>query len=162
VGWIQGAITFTVIFDYPSALQFSPGRRSRLENYLGGDIDQAAGTWAEASATSWVDGSEPPFLLIHGLDDSTIEPEQSLNFAKVLEQAGVNEDLLPFPGADHEEIINSEQSFEAVEDFLANLARIPVERRRLAHNPRDSQTAIPMCRLQNGSVADKRRGKTIR
>jgi acetyl esterase/lipase len=119
--WIQGAIPFTGIFDYARALQFSPERRSRLNDYLGGDPDQAAETWAEASATTWVDGSEPPFLLIHGLDDSTIEPEQSMYLAETLERAGVEVELLLIPDADHGAIINSEQSFEAVENFLATL-----------------------------------------
>jgi acetyl esterase/lipase len=121
--WLQGAITFTGIFDYASALQFSPERRSRLEDYLGGSLDQAAETWAEASATTWVDGSEPPFLLIHGLNDSIIESEQSVNFAEILEQAGVDVKLLLIPDADHGEIIDSAQSFGAVEDFLASLAQ---------------------------------------
>jgi acetyl esterase/lipase len=121
--WIQGAILFTGIFDYARALQFSPERRSRLEDYLGGDLDQAAETWAEASATTWVDGSEPPFLLIHGLDDSTIEPEQSMYLAETLERAGVDVELLLLPDASHGAIINSEQSFEAVENFLATLAQ---------------------------------------
>ena len=121
--WIQGAITFTGIFDYACALQFSPERRSRLEDYLGGDLDQIAETWAEASATTWVDGSEPPFLLIHGLDDSTIEPEQSIYFAEILERAGVDVELLLLPDADHGAIINRERSFEAVEHFLAILAQ---------------------------------------
>jgi acetyl esterase/lipase len=121
--WIQGAILFTGIFDYARALQFSPERRSRLEDYLGSDLDQAAETWAEASATTWVDGSEPPFLLIHGLDDSTIEPEQSIYLAETLERAGVKVELLLLPDADHGAIINSEQSFEAVENFLATLAQ---------------------------------------
>jgi acetyl esterase/lipase len=70
-----------------------------------------------------VDGSEPPFLLIHGLDDSTVEPEQSKYFAETLERAGVEVELLLIPDADHGAILNSEQSFEAVEDFLATLAQ---------------------------------------
>lgn len=70
-----------------------------------------------------VDDSEPPFLLIHGLDDSTIEPEQSIYLAETLERAGVEVELLPLPDADHGAIINSEQSLEAVENFLATLAQ---------------------------------------
>jgi acetyl esterase/lipase/streptogramin lyase len=124
VNWIHGAIPFTGIFDYASALKFSPERRSRLEDYLGGGPDQAAETWAEASATTWIDGSEPPFLLIHGLDDITIEPEQSIYFAKALKQAGVEVELLLIPDAGHQDIIYSEQSFEAVEDFLASLVQV--------------------------------------
>ena len=121
--WIRGAIAFTGIFDYARALQFSPERRSRLEDYLGGDLDQVAETWAQASATTWVDGSEPPFLFIHGLDDSTIEPEQSIYLAEALERAGVDVELLLLSGADHGAIIDSEQSFKAVEKLLATLAQ---------------------------------------
>ncbi len=121
-GWIQGAIPFTGIFDYVRAVQFSPERRSRVESYLGAKLDQAPQTWAEASAATWVDGSEPPFLLIHGGKDRTIELEQSEYLAEVLEQAGVDVTLLVIPDAGHDEIIDRAQSFEAVEDFLAALA----------------------------------------
>jgi acetyl esterase/lipase/DNA-binding beta-propeller fold protein YncE len=121
MSWIQGVISFTGIFDYVSAVQFSPERRSRLEVYFGAKLEQASDIWAEASAATWVDGSEPPFLLVHGLEDITIEPEQSVNFAEILEQAGVNVELLLIPGADHGEILSSERSFKAVEDFLAHL-----------------------------------------
>jgi acetyl esterase/lipase/sugar lactone lactonase YvrE len=120
--WIQGAIPFTGVFDYVSALRFSPERAPRLEDYLGGDLNQVPETWAEASAAIWVDGSEPPFLLIHGTEDSEIEVDQSMAFAETLQQAGVEANLLLIRGADHEAIIRSEQSLEAVEDFLATLA----------------------------------------
>jgi hypothetical protein len=43
-------------------------------------------------------------------------------FAETLQQAGVEANLLLIRGADHEAIIRSEQSLEAVEDFLATLA----------------------------------------
>lgn len=122
-GWIQGVITFTGTFDYVSAVQYSPERSSPLAGYLGTSLDQDPTTWAEASAATWVDGSEPPFLLIHGLDDTTIEPDQSMNFASLLEQAEIDVELLLIPDADHDEIIRSVQSLEAVENFLARLAQ---------------------------------------
>jgi acetyl esterase/lipase len=120
--WIQGAIPFTGVFDYVSAVRFSPERGSTLKDYFGGDLNQVPETWAEASAATWVDGSEPPFLLIHGMEDDTIELDQSVEFAEILDQAGVDVELLLIPDADHGAILNSEQSFEAVEDFLATLA----------------------------------------
>ena len=119
--WIHGAIPFTGIFDYASAAQSSSVLRSFLDTYLGADLDQAPEIWAQASATTWVDGSAAPFLLIHGAADKTIDPDQSVDFADVLEQAGVNVELLLIPDADHGAITRSEQSFEAVEDFLATL-----------------------------------------
>jgi acetyl esterase/lipase len=119
--WIRGAIPFTGIFDYVSAVQLSSGRRSRTERYLGAELNQAPEIWAEASAATWVDGSEPPFLLVHGAKDGTIELEQSVSFAEILQKAGVDADLLIIPGADHSAVVHSEQSFEAVEGFLATL-----------------------------------------
>jgi acetyl esterase/lipase len=119
--WIRGAIPLTGIFDYVSAVQFSPERRSRVERYLGAKLNQAPEIWAEASAATWVDGSEPPFLLVHGAKDATIEPEQSVGFLEILQQAGVDADLLLIPDVDHGAIVRIEESFEAVEDFLETL-----------------------------------------
>jgi Tol biopolymer transport system component/acetyl esterase/lipase len=119
---IQGVIPFTGVFDCASAARFSPERGSRLERYLGAKLDQSPEIWAEASATAWVDGSEPPFLLIHGTEDEVFDPAESMGFAKVLEQAGVDVELLLIPDADHGAIIYDEQSFEAVEGFLKTLA----------------------------------------
>jgi acetyl esterase/lipase len=120
--WVQGAVPFTGVFDYTSAVQTSPERRLRVERYLGARLDQDPETWTQASAATWVDGSEPPFLLIHGTEDEVFATDESVEFAEILEQAGVDVELLLIPGADHGAIINSEQSFEAVENFLATLA----------------------------------------
>jgi acetyl esterase/lipase/sugar lactone lactonase YvrE len=119
--WLQGAIPFTGIFDYAGAVQSSPERRPRTERYLGSRLDQDPETWAEASAATWVDGSEPPFLLIHGTRDNIIQTGQSVEFAEILKQAGVDAELLLIPDADHGAIVHTEQSFDAVEDFLASL-----------------------------------------
>jgi acetyl esterase/lipase len=119
--WVRGVVPFTGIFDYASAAASSPGLRSYINSYLGAEENAAPDTWAEASPMTWIDGSEPPFLLIHGAADKNIDPDQSVDFADVLEQAGVDMELLLIPDADHGVIIRSEQSFEAVEDFLAAL-----------------------------------------
>jgi acetyl esterase/lipase/putative intracellular protease/amidase len=119
--WVQGVVPFTGIFDYTSAAASSSGLRSYINSYLGAEEDADPDIWAEASPMTWIDGSEAPFLLIHGAADENIDPDQSVDFADVLEQAGVDMELLLIPGADHGVIIRSEQSFEAVEDFLVTL-----------------------------------------
>ena len=120
---VQGIIPFTGIFDYATAIEQS----FRLEEYaielLGGGLDEVPEVWAEASAATWVDGSEPPFLLIHGAADSNISPSQSRDFIKLLEGSGVEVELLLIPEAGHEQITGSEQSLQAVEEFLAQLLR---------------------------------------
>jgi acetyl esterase/lipase len=121
--WIAGAIPFTGIFDYVSAAQASSERRARTERYLGAKLDQAPERWAETSAQTWVDGSEPPFLLIHGTEDDTIDSKQSVEFAEALGQAGIDVELLLIPGADHGTVLWDTRAFEAVEDFLATLSK---------------------------------------
>lgn len=121
-GWIRGVIPFTGIFDYTDETYRSSGLLSYYIDYFGAEPDEAPKIWAEASPVTWLDGSEPPFLLIHGEKDRNIDPGYSIDFAAALEEAGVEVKLLLIPDADHGVIIRSEQSFEAVEDFLATLA----------------------------------------
>ena len=114
---VQGAVPFTGIFDY---MNFSSA--SYFHNYLNDKPNQAPETWAQASAVTWIDGSEPPFLLIHGEMDSNIPMENSTDFAAVLKGAGVTATVLTIPNARHGDIINHAQSFETLEDFLETLA----------------------------------------
>lgn len=46
--------------------------------------------WPEAQPVNFVDGDEPPFLLIHGLRDKVVEAEDSRLFAARLERAQVS------------------------------------------------------------------------
>jgi acetyl esterase/lipase len=117
--WVQGVIPFTGIFDYESAAQYSDGLQRYSATYLGGELDEVPETWAEASAVTWVDGSETPFLLIHGGDDTNIDPEQSRQFALVLEEAGGDVQLEIVPGATHGVITRSEAVFEIALEFMA-------------------------------------------
>jgi acetyl esterase/lipase len=80
--WVQGVITFTGIFDYASASQYSSGLKSYAEALLGGSQETKIDNWEQASAVTWIDGSEPPFLVFHGGNDHNIPPEQSMDFAK--------------------------------------------------------------------------------
>ena len=89
--------------------------------YLGGDQSEAPDVWAEASAVTWIDGSEPPYMLIHGEDDTNILPAQSEEFALALSEAGVDVELVVVPGATHGVITSSEEVFEAVISFLARV-----------------------------------------
>lgn len=120
--WVQGVITFTGIFDYPSAANYSSGLQSYIHSYLGAERTAAPGIWAEASPVTWVDGSEPPFLVVHGEADRNIDPRQSINMSEALEAAGVNVQLLMIPHLDHGGIVWSETALDEVEVFLNSLA----------------------------------------
>jgi acetyl esterase/lipase len=118
---VQGVITFTGLFDYPSAAAASKNLRTYLDNYLGAEWSAASDLWAQASPITWVDGSEPPFLLIHGAADRNIPPGQSEVFAAALQAAGAPVELLLIPNSDHYKILRHADSLLAVETFLAGL-----------------------------------------
>lgn len=118
---VQGVVAFTGIFDYARVANASIVLHDYIVEYLGGELDAVPDTWAEASPVTWIDGSEPPFLLIHGAADTNIDPQNSRDFAAALEQRGVHVQLLLVPNADHSGVTRSEESFQAVETFLNSL-----------------------------------------
>jgi len=57
--------------------------------------------WPDAQAVNFVDGDEPPFLLIHGTGDKVVESKDSQELADKLRQAGGNAELVWLPKAGH-------------------------------------------------------------
>lgn len=72
-----------------------------------------------------IDGSEPPFLLVHGEDDSRVRPSRSEDFAAVLQENGVETTLVLLPEVGHfftdPESEPGGQAIEAVQLFLDEL-----------------------------------------
>jgi acetyl esterase/lipase len=126
--WIQGAVIFYGLYDFTSIdgyteLQVSKG----LEPFWEAQFSEIAPeTLAEMSPMSWVDGSEPPFLIIHGTSDTIFPSWMSENFASVLEDAGVEVELVlldakhGFIGQSLSSPTNV-QSLEAIDTFLSAL-----------------------------------------
>jgi acetyl esterase/lipase len=121
--WVQGAVTFTGIFDYVSAAQSSSELGTYAKALLNSRPDENPEIWAEASAITWIDGSEPPFLVFHGGDDQSIPQDQSTDFARALEAAGVPVELIIVPEADHVQITGSTENIEATLTFLSSLVQ---------------------------------------
>ena len=61
----------------------------------------APSQWPKAQVVNYVDGDEPPFLLIHGDGDRTVEVRDSIKLAGKLREAKVPATLLLLPGAGH-------------------------------------------------------------
>lgn len=57
--------------------------------------------WPDAQAVNFVDGDEPPFLLIHGERDRVVEAHDSVELAAKLKAQGEPVTLLLLPGASH-------------------------------------------------------------
>ncbi len=118
--WVRGVATYTGIFDYVRVSSFSDDLYNYIVEYMGGTWTEIPETWTEASPATWIDGSEPPFLLVHGAADRDIFPRETIAFAAMLKDAGVNVEQELVGGASHGEIIRS-QYFELVETFVATL-----------------------------------------
>ena len=116
-GLLRGAISFTGVFDFTAA---EGALQSYYADYLGVETDTDP-LWVEASPITWLDGSEPPFLLIHGGADRNIPPEFSSSFADALKAVGVDTTLALIPDANHSKVILGGTSFDAVDAFLESI-----------------------------------------
>jgi acetyl esterase/lipase len=127
--WIQGIVSFYGPFDLTSTDGYPDWVvHQYLEPYLGTTFgDAPAELLAEMSPMSWVDGSEPPFLLIHGLSDTLVPAWMAEDFASALEEAGVEVELLllqDYHGFFTEQSLSAPvnvKSLEAIEAFLVAL-----------------------------------------
>ncbi|HLM54444.1 MAG TPA: prolyl oligopeptidase family serine peptidase, partial [Pseudoxanthomonas sp.] len=57
--------------------------------------------WPRAQAVNFVDGDEPPFLLVHGTADRVVEARDSQQLADKLRQNGISAELVWLEDAGH-------------------------------------------------------------
>lgn len=133
------AATIVSLADEPSVYLEDCPHELPSEDYLAGTILYAAGNIdarderlrdeerisLETIITMQIDGSEAPFLLVHGEDDSRVRSTSSEHFAEDLEAQGVEVTLVLLPKAGH--FFNDPlteaggQAIEAVQVFLDTL-----------------------------------------
>lgn len=118
---LAGVVAYTIIADYATVVGQSSALQSFAATYLDSTYESSPDRWAEASPASWVDGSEPPFLLIHGDADETIPMQQSVDFANQLTAAGVPVELLIIPGVEHAGATADAGAKQTMADFIASL-----------------------------------------
>jgi len=94
--WIQGVVAFYGGYDFTSIDGLTKDVIiNALEPFWGTTFDKVpAETLAEMSPISWVDGSEPPFLIINGINDVTTPSWGAEDFASALEDSGATVELL--------------------------------------------------------------------
>lgn len=80
--------------------------------------------WPQAQAMNFVDGDEPPFLLVHGTADRVVEAKDSQEIADKLRANGVQARLMWLPDAGHAAPLaaiyapsRNPQVLEAIVDF---------------------------------------------
>ena len=72
-----------------------------LETYLGGPPAQADEAYFAASPINFVSAASPPTLLIHGLHDGHVSPEESARLEARLTQVKVKNLFVRLPWATH-------------------------------------------------------------
>ena len=104
--------------------------RGVLEAYLGGSPAKADDAYFAASPINFVNQSSPPTLLIHGLHDGHVSPEESARLEAKLQQTTVKHLFLRLPWATH----GCDWSFNgpcgqvttyAIEQFLDRVMKAP-------------------------------------
>lgn len=75
--------------------------RSLLEEFLGGTLQQVLAQYHAASPVNHVQKGQPPFMLVHGTNDTLVPIEQSEIFARKLKASGVDVELIRAEGGTH-------------------------------------------------------------
>lgn len=98
VAWF-GIYDFTKLAPQPAAVESAGDAAAQ---FLGcGTQPCAESRQRAASPVTYVDRSDPPFLLIHGTDDQTVPVEQTELFEVALKKAGVAVTKIVVPGVGH-------------------------------------------------------------
>lgn len=99
---IQAAVGFAGVYDFVARFtdseQIALQPRHELKSdtngeWIGEDFSADSAAWRDASAINHVDTADPPVLLIHCKDDSTVPWPQSQQMYTKLRDAGVNAEI---------------------------------------------------------------------
>ena len=96
---VQGAVVWYGVFDFEPVV--AARDETPVSRYLACEGPCPAATVRRASPMSYVSADDPPFLLIHGEQDKTVDVSQSRSFEAALHKAGVHVRSMYIPGVDH-------------------------------------------------------------
>jgi dienelactone hydrolase len=120
-GRVAAVIALEGVFDYSEEEDFFRGFIGNITDYMAGTPEENPKTWETASAINHIDGSEPPFLLLHGTADFNVNQHQSEIFAARLEEAGLSVVFELLSGLGHGEVIGLEEAFVLMDTFLSQI-----------------------------------------
>ena len=95
---VQGIVAMAVPANL---LTLSDGNKLTVGEFLHATPDQDSEKWRWASPVTHIRNDGPPVLLLHGADDDSVPPSQSLDFARRYRQAGANAEVYMLDGAPH-------------------------------------------------------------
>jgi acetyl esterase/lipase len=75
--------------------------RSPITLLLGATVADRPDLAKRASPVIYIDKHDPPFLIVQGEKDESVNPDQSISLSDKLKKAGVKNELIIVPGAPH-------------------------------------------------------------
>ena len=100
----HGDYSVQAVVDFCGPGWLKPGNNPDgvLETLLGSVYSKAGlARAALACPATYIDGSEPPFLILQGSEDPTVNPEQARMLRNALEAKGVPAHMYYVPGGEH-------------------------------------------------------------
>jgi len=86
---------------------------------LGGTVAAKPALAKQASPITYIDKKDPPFLIVQGEKDESVNPDQSVLLSQLLTKAGVKNQLIIVPGAPHYgEMFDAQNIRDAIADLL--------------------------------------------
>ena len=115
-----------VVFDFYGPSDFltlkghdNPDPKSPINLLLGGTVADKLTLAKEASPVTYIDRGDPPFLIIQGEKDESVNPDQSEELSKDLKKRGIDNELIIVPGAPHYGVMfDSHENWIAIQNFL--------------------------------------------
>lgn len=99
---VSSAVQACAAFAAPSYLGDAAVTDTTVSSYLGGLLPGALSTAQAANCYNAAYlGNDPPFLVVHGLSDTTVPPIYGSNLHNALIAAGGSSTYVPLPGVNH-------------------------------------------------------------
>jgi acetyl esterase/lipase len=80
---------------------FERGKGPSIIAFLGGTPEQRPQNYKTASPVTWVSEDDPPLLMLHGSEDTTVPFDQSVRMEKAYRKAGLDVELVKVENAGH-------------------------------------------------------------
>lgn len=107
-GWAKVSSRVSAVLSWYGPTDFSVGPTAferghgpSIKDFLGGTPEENPENYKNASPIHWVRKGDPPLLMIHGQDDTTVPFDQSLRMEKAYRAAGNSAKLIPVRNAGH-------------------------------------------------------------
>jgi len=105
-GYLEYSSKVNLVVDFNGVSDMVPLRNLERANqavtsFLGGSYKEMPEVYKKASPVNYIDKNDPPFLFLHGNNDTTVPYEQSVKMMELLQKAGVHAELYTGEGVGH-------------------------------------------------------------